>query len=219
MYLLQKWPKLSPYRALELLDYAYADSSVRKFAIECLKEIDDESLSQYLLQLVQAIKYESYIYNDLVQFLLERAFVNQRIGHSLFWLLRSEMNNPAVSVTFGLILEAYCRGAIDHMHILARQTEFLIKLKRINEIIRDDKSRDSREKKIVLMQDMLCQKYYQETLCNVINPLNQVYKLGPIRVDKCKFMDSKMKPLWLVFENVDMNADNIYLIFKNGDGK
>lgn len=35
--LLQSWPKLSPSKALELLDYAYADSLVRKFAIECLR--------------------------------------------------------------------------------------------------------------------------------------------------------------------------------------
>lgn len=76
-----------------------------------------EKLLQFLLQLVQAVKYESYIYNDLVQFLLERAYENQRIGHSLFWLLRSEMHNPAVSVTFGLILEAYCRGAPDHIPV------------------------------------------------------------------------------------------------------
>ena len=70
-----------------------------------------------MLQLVQALKYESYIYNDLVQFLLERALENQRIGHHLFWLLRSEMHDPKVSVMFGLILEAYCRGAVDHIHV------------------------------------------------------------------------------------------------------
>ena len=116
--LLQSWPKLSPGKALELLDYAYADNLVRKYAIECLKSLSNEDLSQYLLQLVQALKYESYIYNDLVQFLLERAFESQRIGHHLFWLLRSEMHNPAVSVTFGLILEAYCRGAIDHIYVM-----------------------------------------------------------------------------------------------------
>lgn len=102
---LQEWPKLVPEKALELLDYAYADCWVRKFAIECLKGITDEELALYLLQLVQALKYESYMYCDLVHFLLERAYNNQRIGHFLFWLLRSEMHDPSVSVTFGLILE------------------------------------------------------------------------------------------------------------------
>ena len=39
------------------------------------------------------------------------------------------------------------------------------------------------------------------------------------RVDKCKFMDSKMRPLWMVFENVDELADDIRILFKNGDGE
>ncbi len=180
--------------------------------------ISDEELSLYLLQLVQALKYESYMYCDLVHFLLERAFNNQRIGHLLFWLLRSEMHVPAVSVTFGLILEAYCRGAMDHMQVLVRQMEALNKLKRVNEIIRDDKNKDNRERKIGLMHDIIAQKYYQEALLNIINPLNPVYKLGSIKINKCKFMDSKMKPLWLVFKNEDEDAIDTYLIFKNGDG-
>jgi len=158
------------------------------------------------------------MYCDLVHFLLERAFNNQRIGHSLFWLLRSEMHVPAVSVTFGLILEAYCRGAMDHMQVLVRQMEALNKLKRVNEIIRDDKNKDNRERKLSLMHDIIAQKYYQEALLHIINPLNPIYKLGSIRVNKCKFMDSKMKPLWLVFKNEDEDSIDTYLIFKNGDG-
>ena len=31
-------------------------------------------------------------------------------------------------------------------------------------------------------------------------------------------MDSKMKPLWLVFENADKDGKDIYQIFKHGDG-
>jgi hypothetical protein len=30
-------------------------------------------------------------------------------------------------------------------------------------------------------------------------------------------MDSKMRPLWIVFENDDPYGDDIYMIFKNGD--
>ena len=35
--------------------------------------------------------------------------------------------------------------------------------------------------------------------------------------DKCKSMDSKKVPLWLVFENNDPDGDPITVIFKNGD--
>jgi hypothetical protein len=32
-------------------------------------------------------------------------------------------------------------------------------------------------------------------------------------------MDSKMRPLWLVFQNQDGLGDDILQIFKNGDGR
>jgi len=38
------------------------------------------------------------------------------------------------------------------------------------------------------------------------------------RVEKCTTMSSKMKPLWLVWENDDRFGEDIKLIFKNGDG-
>ena len=37
--LLEEWPKLPPENALELLDYAYAEPTVRSYAIECLTHI------------------------------------------------------------------------------------------------------------------------------------------------------------------------------------
>lgn len=32
-------------------------------------------------------------------------------------------------------------------------------------------------------------------------------------------MDSKMKPLWLMYKNKWVQSDTVGLIFKNGDGK
>jgi phosphatidylinositol-4,5-bisphosphate 3-kinase len=37
--LLQRWPRLAVEKALELLDYAYADQAVRHFAVQCLKDV------------------------------------------------------------------------------------------------------------------------------------------------------------------------------------
>ena len=32
-------------------------------------------------------------------------------------------------------------------------------------------------------------------------------------------MGSKMAPLWLVFKNEDPTGDDVFIMFKNGDGK
>lgn len=37
--LLREWPKLAVEKALELLDYAYADQEVRSFAVQCLQSV------------------------------------------------------------------------------------------------------------------------------------------------------------------------------------
>ena len=95
----------------------------------------DWELCQYLLQLVQVLKYELYLECDLVEFLLNRALNNQRIGHYFFWLLRSEMHVPSVSVRFGLILEAYCRGSQSHLRSLSRQVEALTQMAAINKLV------------------------------------------------------------------------------------
>lgn len=101
---------------------------MRSYAIECIRQVSDDELLLYLLQLVQALKHENYLECDLVNFLIVRALQNRKIGHFLFWHLRGEMHVPAVAVRFGLMLEAYCRGAPDHMKILSRQLSALKRL-------------------------------------------------------------------------------------------
>ncbi|XP_064642151.1 phosphatidylinositol 4,5-bisphosphate 3-kinase catalytic subunit beta isoform-like [Lineus longissimus] len=216
MALLQIWPKLPPEQALELLDFCYADTSVREFAVVCLKELSDSDLLHYLLQLVQAIKYESYLECELVEFLLTRALNNRTIGHHLFWLLRSEMHVPSVAVRFGLILEAYCRGSTQHLKDLTKQCEALRKLQSVNLHIKNNASK-GKEKNLEGMRACLQQDAYSDALCGLQSPLDPCNRLRQLRHDKCKFMDSKMKPLWLVWENQDSMGSDVYTLFKNGD--
>ncbi|XP_044753388.1 phosphatidylinositol 4,5-bisphosphate 3-kinase catalytic subunit delta isoform isoform X2 [Coccinella septempunctata] len=211
--LLKEWPLLPAEKALELLDYAYADQEVRSYAVQCFQEMSDDDLLLYLLQLVQALKHELFLECDLIDFLLKRALANQKIGHYLFWHLRSEMQVPSVSVRFGLILEAYCRGAQEHIGILQQQLTCLEKLKKCQEVIRTRKDKD--KAKSLLHNYMQGQS--SEFLRGLRNPLDPSYRCDDIKIEKCRVMDSKMRPLWIVFGNADSYGDDIYLIFKNGD--
>uniref|UniRef100_A0A4W6CEX6 phosphatidylinositol-4,5-bisphosphate 3-kinase n=1 Tax=Lates calcarifer TaxID=8187 RepID=A0A4W6CEX6_LATCA len=221
--LLQIWPKLSPRDALELLDFNYPDQYVREYAVCCLRDMSDEELSQYLLQLVQVLRYEPYYDCALTHFLLERAQGNRKIGHFLFWHLRSEIHMPAVSVQFALILEAYCRGSIPHIEVLKKQVEALNKLKSVNELIKlgTTKNARSKTKEAMLTKEamMTClrQSGYSETLSDLHSPLNPNVLLSGINVERCRYMDSKMKPLWIVYNNKLMGGDTLGIIFKNGD--
>uniref|UniRef100_A0A672R7S0 Phosphatidylinositol 3-kinase catalytic subunit type 3 n=1 Tax=Sinocyclocheilus grahami TaxID=75366 RepID=A0A672R7S0_SINGR len=193
--LLRKWPELPAIHALELLDYSFPDPHARSFTIRCLRKLRDDELFQYLLQLVQVLKYESYLDCDLTCFLLERALANKKIGHFLFWHLRSEMHVSSVSLRFGLILEAFCRGSIFHLKNLMKQVCCIPYVKK--------------DMKVCIKQDT-----YMEALSDVVSPLNPSIVLCELCADKCKFMDSKMKPLWLMYKN---KYDTLGIIFKNGD--
>lgn len=212
--LVSTWPKLPVEKALELLDYAYADRTVRSFAVSCIKDISDDDLSLYLLQLVQALKHENYLYCDLTEFLLRRALNNQRIGHFLFWHLRSEMHVKSVSIRFGLILEAYCRGCQKHIIKLQRQVAFLDILKSSSEQV---KLKKDRKNALLGLNDHLKDSYYETSLTNILCPIEPGIRLKKIKIDKCRIMDSKMRPLWLVFENSDPFGDDVFIILKHGD--
>ncbi|XP_017873491.1 PREDICTED: phosphatidylinositol 4,5-bisphosphate 3-kinase catalytic subunit delta isoform [Drosophila arizonae] len=212
-YLLKMWPLISIERSLELLDYAYPDPAVRGFAIKCLHNLKDEELLLYLLQLVQAIKHESYLANDLVIFLLQRALRNQRIGHYFFWHLRSEMHTPCMQTRFGLLLEAYLKGCNQHVKPLRKQLEVLEKLK-VGSVLA---KKGSKDKVRSVLQDFLRNEHNNGIFQNIQNPLNPSFRCRRVTPDKCKVMDSKMRPLWVVFENVDQTANDVYIIFKNGD--
>uniref|UniRef100_A0A673IBQ8 phosphatidylinositol-4,5-bisphosphate 3-kinase n=1 Tax=Sinocyclocheilus rhinocerous TaxID=307959 RepID=A0A673IBQ8_9TELE len=217
--LLQIWPKLSPRDALELLDFNYPDQYVREFAVYCLQDMSDDELLQYLLQLVQVLRYEPYYDCALSRFLLERSQSSRKIGHFLFWHLRSEMFMPAVSVHFALILEAYCRGCIPHIEVLKKQVEALSKLKAVNELIKfgtiKTKTKQAHLKEA--MMTCLRQTGFIETLSDLHSPLNPNILLAGINVERCKYMDSKMKPLWIVYNNKLLEGDTVGIIFKNGD--
>ncbi|XP_057354713.1 phosphatidylinositol 4,5-bisphosphate 3-kinase catalytic subunit beta isoform isoform X4 [Manis pentadactyla] len=214
--LLQIWPKLPPREALELLDFNYPDQYVREYAVSCLRQMSDEELSQYLLQLVQVLKYEPFLDCALSRFLLERALANRRIGQFLFWHLRSEVHIPAISVQFGVILEAYCRGSVGHMKVLSKQVEALNKLKTLNSLIKLNAMKLNRAKGKEAMHTCLKQNAYREALSDLQSPLNPCVILSELYVEKCKYMDSKMKPLWLVYNN-KFGEDSVGVIFKNGD--
>lgn len=75
-----------------------------------------------LLRQQQVLKYETYQDSPLVRMLLRRAILAPyRIGHPLFWLLKSEMYRKEVAPRFGLLLILYIQHCGPHRTHLRRQ--------------------------------------------------------------------------------------------------
>ncbi|KAM8790111.1 phosphatidylinositol 4,5-bisphosphate 3-kinase catalytic subunit delta isoform [Rhynchonycteris naso] len=218
LYLLCSWPELPVLSALELLDSSFPDRHVGSFAIKSLRKLTDDELFQYLLQLVQVLKYESYLDCELTKFLLDRALANRKIGHFLFWHLRSEMHVPSVALRFGLIMEAYCRGSTHHMKVLMKQGEALSKLKALNDFVKASSQKNPKPQTKELMHLCMRQETYLEALSHLQSPLDPSILLAEVCVEQCTFMDSKMKPLWVMYSSAEAGSEgSVGIIFKNGD--
>jgi len=111
--------------ALELLDANFGDEEVRAYAVARVDTLPDADVIDYMVQLVQVLKYEPYHDSALARMLLRRALRSRLVGHHFFWHLRAEMHQLDIQVRFALLLEAYLRGAPAHMETLQTQNTAL----------------------------------------------------------------------------------------------
>ena len=98
---LGRWTAIEVDDALELLGPSFDNPGVRSYAVERLRKADDNELLLYLLQLVQALKYEHVsadaqeITQDssLARFLIQRATANFMLGNYFYWYLMVECDD------------------------------------------------------------------------------------------------------------------------------
>ena len=209
--LLHRWAPLKPVAALELLDAKFADAQIRSYAVGCLEDMSDGELAAYVLQLVQVLKYESRHDSALARFLLRRALrCPHNVGHTFFWCLKAEMHVAEVSERFGLLLQEYLRCCGAHREQLALQCKVETMLKESAEFVK----RIKKSERIPRLREELSKIVFPERFPL---PLDARFECSGLRVEKCKCMDSKKVPLWLVFTNADPIGDDLYIIFKCGD--
>lgn len=85
--LLQTWTPLSPLQALELLLPRYPDIKVREKAVEWISKLPTDQLVDYLPQLLESLKHDTYEISAMAKFLLSKCLESPRIAHYIYWLL------------------------------------------------------------------------------------------------------------------------------------
>ncbi|XP_043934659.1 phosphatidylinositol 4,5-bisphosphate 3-kinase catalytic subunit gamma isoform-like isoform X2 [Protopterus annectens] len=207
--------------ALELLSINFSDEKVRRMSVKRLKQLENDELMRYLLQLVQALKFEPYHDSALARFLIQRALRSKRIGHFFFWYLRSEITcSPYFCDRFAVILEAYLRGCSwPTLEELYKQVQVVENLHQVALDIKKlyPEKTDLPANAALQLQELLKNVNLPEEF---IVPYNPRIRAGKILLDKCKVMPSKKKPLWLEFNNCDPfcpSSSPVGIIFKHGD--
>jgi phosphatidylinositol 3-kinase len=211
--LLDRWAEIDVDDALELLGRDFPYPVVRGYAVERLKKADDDELLLYLLQLVQALKYEAAGEGDdssLARFLINRATNSFLLGNFFHWYLMVEISDVSadqapehrdlfakVEYDFMTALESTPEG-VTTRQTLKRQGELITILAKISKDVRFD--RGNRPQKLARLKKLLSDP--KNELMNfdpLPLPLDPSIMITGIYPDDCNVLKSSLFPMILNF--------------------
>ncbi|KAH9500501.1 Phosphatidylinositol 4-phosphate 3-kinase C2 domain-containing subunit beta [Bulinus truncatus] len=212
--LLKNWKPLPPMQAFELLLPQYPDIKVRQFAADCLNKIPSDDLIDFLPQMIQGLKFESYHNSPLAKLLLEQSCKSPRFAHQFFWLLKGAASqDPAFKRRYELMFVALANVSGDSLYQEFKKQEELIKV--VTMIA--GKVKSSKDKDATLKRELipLCEMLEQKG--RILLPINPSVEVVGLDMKSCSYFTSNAFPLRLVFKNLNPKADSHYVIYKVGD--
>ncbi|RHZ89967.1 hypothetical protein Glove_9g253 [Diversispora epigaea] len=227
--LLPQWVDIDLDDALELLGNNFQNRAVRRYAVSQLRKADDEELLLYLLQLVQALKFEKISNNkssshesSLAEFLIERGVKNPILGNYFHWYLMVECddNDKSDGKMYAKVDFQYQHAMIEapsghqRRDILRRQGELVAAVSSISNEIRSMK--DTRLKKIEKIRSIISDpKNGLLQFPPLPLPLDARIQITGIIPEKTGVFKSNLFPLRLTFSVED--GSEYPVIFKAGD--
>ncbi|CAJ0767125.1 3651_t:CDS:10, partial [Entrophospora sp. SA101] len=227
--LLSKWAGIDLDDALELLGDKFENRAVRSYAVNQLKKADDEELLLYLLQLVQALKFENITEkssssheSSLAEFLIERAIKNPLLVNNFHWYLmvECECEDKVLFKMYGKVSFQFqtkmteIPSGVQRRDIFYRQGLLIEALSSISREIRTMK--DGRPKKIERLREIISDP--KQGLLNfppLPLPLDARISVTGIIPEKTTVFKSNLFPLRLTFS---LSGGGEYpAIFKTGD--
>ncbi|WOL00368.1 phosphatidylinositol 3-kinase, root isoform isoform X1 [Canna indica] len=226
--LMGRWETIDVTDALELLSPVFESEEVRAYAVSVLEKADDEELQCYLLQLVQALRFERYDKSRLAQFLVQRSLSNIEIASFLRWYVAVELHDPAYAkryyCTYEMLqdsmmrLEAGLNRDEDGFKLwqsLVRQTELTAQLCSITRDVRN--VRGGTQKKIEKLRQLLTGllselTYFDEPIRSPLAPGTLITGIVP---SESSIFKSALHPLRLTFRTA--SGGTCKIIFKKGD--
>ncbi|KAF0696753.1 Aste57867_12512 [Aphanomyces stellatus] len=208
------WSAPTYLQALQLLNRKFPDPFVRAYAVRCLDSLPDYRLRLYLLQLVQALKYEPHHDSALMRFLFVRAMKSPgEVGYALFWLLQAELHLPAVQARFRLLSTQYlCHCGTYRLELY--QSMYVMRF--LQTVATQVKAAPTKAAGLEILHTQLGRAIVPDCFQLPLHP-NVFYTA--FVTEKCRVMDSAKKPLFLSLTPMKPQsyAPLQAAIFKSGD--
>ncbi|CAL5003099.1 unnamed protein product [Urochloa decumbens] len=226
--LIGKWEMIDVADALELLSPDFESDEVRGYAVSVLERADDEELQCYLLQLVQALRFERSDKSRMALFLVNRALSNIEIASFLRWYILVELHSPAYARryygTYDMLENSMMKlvgredGDEDGFRLwqsLTRQTDLTAQLCSIMKDVRN--VRGSAHKKIEKLRQLLSGVFSELTNFDepIRSPLAPTLLLTGVVPQESSIFKSALNPLRLTFKTASGGTSKI--IYKKGD--
>ncbi|GMP82765.1 hypothetical protein CsSME_00036933 [Camellia sinensis var. sinensis] len=226
--LMGRWETIDVCDALELLSPVFESEEVRAYAVSILERADDEELHCYLLQLVQALRFERSDKSRLSHFLVQRSLCNIELASFLRWYVAVELHDHAYAkrfyCTYEILEENMMKlgvagsGDEDGFKLwqsLVRQTELTAQLCSIMRDVRN--VRGGTHKKIEKLRQLLSGllselTYFEEPIRSPLAPGVLITGIVP---SESSIFKSALHPLRLTFRTA--NGGSCKIIFKKGD--
>ena len=234
--LLPKWTEIDVDDALELLGPTFDNPAVRAYAVDRLRKADDEELLTYLLQLVQALKFEKISLDkdgnttqdsSLASFLISRAIRAFMLGNYLHWYLMVECDDRSpnqakdhrklfAKVEYDFMTELMqIPGGPERRKQLLRQGELVTVLSKISKDLRF--GRDSRPRMIENLKKYLADPKNEVSSFDppLPLPLDPSVSIVGCNAEESNVFKSSLFPLFISFKTSD--GKKYPIIFKTGD--
>ncbi|XP_058606982.1 phosphatidylinositol 3-kinase C2 domain-containing subunit gamma isoform X2 [Onychostoma macrolepis] len=212
---LERWSPVSAEEALFLLSDEFHDQYVRSAAVQCLQQMCDSELEEFLPQLVQALKMEWDIDGPLMKLLLSRSLHCIRIAQQLYWLLVDSLDDWLYKSWMNKVLSAlkHCCGRALR-HELQRQSRLVDLLTQVAEKIR---TADKTKRKDVFSQERgkIVSFFADGQSCRL--PLDPAVVVKGVNIESFKVFNSNAAPMEVSFITADPLGQNYSLICKTGD--
>lgn len=234
--ILSKWTEIDVDDALELLGPTFDNPHVRAYAVNRLRKSDDDELLLYLLQLVQALKFEHISPestheatqdSSLARFLIERATKNFLLGNYLHWYLMVECDDQSeaqgaeyrklfVKIEYDFMVELVKHENGEHTRkMLLRQAELVAVLSKISSEVKT--SRETLARKTERVKHFLADP--KNELLTIDPPfplpLDPSVIITGVYPEDSKVFKSSLFPITVTFKT---NSGRKYpIIFKTGD--
>jgi len=234
--ILAKWTEIDVDDALELLGPTFDNPAVRAYAVDRLRKSDDDELLLYLLQLVQALKFEHISSestlngtqdSSLARFLISRATRNFMLGNYFHWYLmvecddRSEDQGPKYRKLFAKVEYDFMTELMKlpdgpaTRKVLLRQAELIAVLSKISGDIK--LSRDGVPKKAERVKQFLADTKNEMAVIDppLPLPLDPSVMITGVEPAETTVFKSSLFPIMVTFKTTTKHKYQI--IFKTGD--